>query len=78
MPALNVLGATMDQLLQVMVGNLRRGDVVSKYSGAQFVVMLPAANFEDSTMVMERIVSAFYRQHRRNFLKLSYRLRALD
>lgn len=77
-PALNVLGATMDQLLQVMVGNLRRGDVVSKYSGAQFVVMLPAANFEDSTMVMERIVSAFYRQHRRNFLKLSYRLRALD
>ena len=77
-PALNVLGATMDQLLQVMGGNLRRGDVVSKYSGAQFVVMLPAANFEDSTMVMERIVSAFYRQHRRNFLKLSYRLRALD
>ena len=77
-PALNVLGATMDQLLQVMVGNLRRGDVVSKYSGAQFVVMLPAANFEDSTMVMERIVSAFYRQHRRNFLKLSSRLRALD
>ena len=77
-PALNVLGATMDQLLQVMVGNLRRGDVVSKYSGAQFVVMLPAANFDDSTMVMERIVSAFYRQHRRNFLKLSYRLRALD
>ena len=76
-PALNVLGATMDQLLQVMVGNLRRGDVVSKYSGAQFVVMLPAANFEDSTMVMERIVSAFYRQDRRNFLKLSYRLRAL-
>ena len=51
---------------------------MSKYSGAQFVVMLPAANFEDSTMVMERIVSAFYRQHRRNFLKLSYRLRALD
>ena len=40
--------------------------------------MLPAANFENSTMVMERVVSSFYRQHRRNFLNLSYKIRALD
>ena len=78
MPPLTVLAATMDQLQEVLTGSLRRGDVVSKYSGAQFVVMLPAANFENSTMVMERVVSAFYRQHRRNFLKLSYKIRALD
>lgn len=68
----------MDQLLEVLVHNLRRGDVVSKYSGAQYVVMLPAANFEDSTMVVERIVNAFYRQHRRNFLKITYRIRELS
>lgn len=49
-PPLGVLNTTMDQLLEVLVHNLRRGDVVSKYSGAQYVVMLPAANFEDSTM----------------------------
>ena len=78
MPPLSVLAATMDQLQEVLTGSLRRGDVVSKYSGAQFVVMLPAANFENSTMVMERVVSSFYRQHRRNFLKLSYKIRALD
>ena len=60
-PPLGVLNTTMDQLLEVLVHNLRRGDVVSKYSGAQYVVMLPAANFEDSTMVVERIVNAFYR-----------------
>ena len=77
-PPLGVLSTTMDQLLDVLVHNLRRGDVVSKYSGAQYVVMLPSANFEDGTMVMERIVSAFYRQHRRNFLKLSYRIRELE
>ena len=52
--------------------------MVSRYSGAQYVVMLPAANFEDSAMVMERIVSAFYRQHRRSFLKISYRIRELE
>lgn len=77
-PALNVLGITMDQLLDVLIAGLRRGDVISKYSGAQYVVMLPSANFEDSTMVIDRVVSAFYRQHRRNFLKLSYKIRALD
>ena len=77
-PPLGVLNTTMDQLLEVLVHNLRRGDVVSKYSGAQYVVMLPAANFEDSTMVVERIVNAFYRQHRRNFLKITYRIHELS
>ena len=78
MPELGVLNTTMDQLLAVLSGGLRRGDVVSRYSGSQYVVMLPAANFEDSTMVMERIISVFYRQHRRNFLKISYRIRELE
>jgi hypothetical protein len=42
-PPLGVLNITMDQLLEVLVQNLRRGDVISKYSGAQYVVMLPSA-----------------------------------
>lgn len=77
-PPLGILNTTMDQLLEILTGNLRRGDVVSRYSAAQYVVMLPAANFEDSTMVMDRIVTAFYRQHRRNYLKLSYKIRELE
>lgn len=60
MPQLKVLSNTMDQLLDVLVNNLRRGDVVSKFSGAQYVIMLPAANYEDSNMVMDRVVRAFY------------------
>ena len=78
MPELGALNNTMDQLLAILTNGLRRGDVVSRYSGAPYVVMLPAANFEDSAMVMERIVSAFYRQHRRSFLKISYRIRELE
>lgn len=77
-PPLGILNTTMDQLLEILACNLRRGDVVSRYSAAQYVVMLPAANFEDSTMVMDRIVTAFYRQHRRNYLKLSYKIRELE
>ena len=77
-PPLKVLSSTMEQLQDVLVRSLRRGDVVSKFSGAQFVVMLPAANFEDSNMVMDRVVNAFYQQHRRNFLKLTVRVRELE
>src|SRR5699024_7277404 len=40
---LNVLNQTMDQLLEVIAGRLRRGDVVSRFSGAQYVLMLPGA-----------------------------------
>ena len=41
-------------------------------------ILLPAANFEDSNMVMDRVVNAFYQQHRRNFLKLTVRVRELE
>lgn len=77
-PPLNVLNTTMDHLIQELIGGLRRGDVVSRYSGAQYVVLLPSANFEDSNMVMDRIIGSFYHQHRRNFLKLSWKVRELE
>ena len=77
-PELGALNTTMDKLLDVIVGCLRRGDVVARYSGSQYVILLPAANFEDSTMVMERIITTFNRQYRRNFLKLAYRIREMD
>ena len=78
MPALKQLNITMDQLLVALQTHLRSGDVVSRYSAVQYVVMLPAANFEDSQKVMERIVAAFYRQHRHNFLKITYKIRELE
>ena len=77
-PALDLLGEAMDRLRDVLVDNLRRGDVVSKYSGAQFVIMLPSANLEDSGMVLERISAAFTRQRRYTLFKLSYKIRELE
>lgn len=77
-PALKQLNMTMDQLLVALKAQLRSGDVISRYSAMQYVVMLPAANFEDSNKVMERVVSAFYRQHRHNFLKITYKIREVE
>lgn len=77
-PELGVLSETMQQLREVILGSLRRGDVVAKYSGAQYVIMLPAANLEDSEMVMQRVVNAFYKKHRKTLLKINVRIRALE
>ena len=77
-PSFKVLNATMDQLLRELLDGLRRGDVVSRYSGAQYVVLLPYANYEDSNMVMERIINTFYRQNRLNVLKLTGKVRELE
>ncbi|MDR0469375.1 MAG: winged helix-turn-helix domain-containing protein [Peptococcaceae bacterium] len=77
-PTLTLLNKTMEQVLSVLEFCLRRGDVVARYSGAQYVLMLPTANFEDATMVMERIVSTFSHRNRKSFLKLNYKIQQLD
>ncbi len=77
-PSLKVLNKTMDQLKEVIEQTLRSGDVVARYSGAQYVIMLPCANLEDSDTVIARILSRFRRRHRVNRLKISSRIREIE
>ena len=77
-PALKSLNKTMDQLQEVIAQTLRNGDVVARYSSAQYVVMLPGASLEDSEMVVGRLLSKFRRRHRVNRLKISSRIREIE
>lgn len=77
-PELSLLNPAMDQLLEAIKLSLRKGDVVSRYSGMQYVVMLPALTYEDGELVMNRIVNNFYKQIRRKPVKLHYRLQQLE
>lgn len=74
LPSLNKLDAAMKRLLDAINDSLRRGDVVSKYSGAQYVILLPDINYEDGSMVMERIIKKYYQANRRSVLHLKYKL----
>lgn len=76
-PTLELLNPTMDQLLEIIKASLRKGDAVARYSGAQYVIMLPALTFEDGRIVMDRIVSNFYRRYKKQFLKIHYKLQQL-
>lgn len=57
------LDGVLEKLPPLLRGNLRRGDVISRCSVSQFVIMLPQANYENSCMVAERLTGAFYRRY---------------
>ena len=53
----------MHQLGETIRKNLRRGDTFSRCSVSQYIIMLPKANYENSTMVCRRLISAFHKAH---------------
>ncbi|MDR1116904.1 MAG: hypothetical protein LBL09_01480 [Oscillospiraceae bacterium] len=77
-PELDILNKTMGRLLEVITQTLRKGDVVSRYSGAQYVFLLPTASYENAEMVMRRILRGFARQYPRDKLKIGYKLRQIE
>ena len=57
------LDCAMDNLQAVTMRNLRLGDVVSRCTLSQLIVMLPQANYENSCMVCRRVIGAFTRKY---------------
>ena len=72
------LNKAMDDLVFAVNDTLRKGDVYSRYSVSQYVLLLPSASFENVEMVMKRISSAFYRRHIKKDFTLSYKMLPLD
>jgi tetratricopeptide (TPR) repeat protein len=67
----------MDHLESVICSGLRRTDVVSRCSVSQFVLLLPMSNFENSGMVSNRLIKAFYRQYPHSPAKIEYTVHPL-
>lgn len=57
------MSLAMDNLEKLMAQVLRKGDVITRCSASQFLLMLPSANYENSGMVCRRVVSAFERKY---------------
>lgn len=60
------LAHIMEQLHNLISEELRTGDIASSCSASQYILMLVQANYENSRMVCERIVKAFFRLHPRS------------
>lgn len=66
------LKVCVDNLKTLICAMLRQGDVLSMCSPSQFVLMLPNANRENSEIVLNRLIKAFFRQYPHSPAKLSY------
>ena len=68
----------MKKLSESVKRSLRSGDIYSRYSAAQYVILLPQASYENSYMVMERIVKSYKQDHSHSPAKLSYVIQEVD
>lgn len=66
------LEQSMDRLDDHIRLSLRRGDVYTQCSMNQYIIMLREANYDNSCMVAQRIVTAFNSAHPRSSASLSY------
>lgn len=67
-----IMNRAVDNLLEKIRQSLRGGDVASRCSVSQVIIMLPQANYENSCMVCERIIRMFYAAHPHSTAQLSY------
>lgn len=71
------LDPAMNNLQVLVQSNLRRGDVIARCSISQYIILLPQANYENSRMVADRLVSAFYRRYPHSPARLRYTVQPL-
>lgn len=72
------LNSVMEKLKNVIYTSLRRSDIFTRYSIAQYLIMLPAASFENSCMVMRRLTGRFKSLYPKVHVSLQYKLLPLD
>ncbi|MDD2955503.1 MAG: BTAD domain-containing putative transcriptional regulator [Oscillospiraceae bacterium] len=77
-PQVRTLTQVMNLLQEVSLRSLRKGDVVSRFSGTQFVLMLPTMTFENGEVVLKRILENFYRRYKGPSVKIHTKLQPLD
>ena len=72
------LDTAMDNLQELLIRSLRRGDIVTKCSISQLIIMLPQANYENSCAVCQRILKAFNRQYPHSPAEIHYSVQPLE
>lgn len=62
----------MEKLKDIIMSTLRRGDAITRFSGTQYLLLLPHANYENGGMVLNRLISRFKRAHPNSQVRLQY------
>lgn len=62
-PPKALLNNAMGKLLVTVNQSLRRGDVYTRYSASQYIIMLQSITYENAEMVAERILKRFKKEY---------------
>jgi len=71
------LTTCITNLIEVLCGNLRSGDIVSMCTASQFVLLLPNADTDNAQVALERIKKIFYRQYPHTPAKLTCYIKSI-
>lgn len=72
------LTSTMDKLMNTIGCALRHGDVYTRFSISQFLVLLPCVTLENGEMVMERIIRRFHHDYPRSTAIVHYSVQPIE
>ena len=72
------LNQVMKWFGEVILTNLRMGDVISRCSTCQYIILLSDANYENSCMVCQRLIAAFHRQHPHSSAEIHFMVQHLN
>ncbi len=78
LPKSAVLSRAMGHLGDATTNSLRHGDVYTRYSVSQYLVLLPSATYENGKMVMQRIIRNYKKAYIRKELTVHYTLQAVS
>ncbi len=67
----NIMANAMDELGNAIRRSLRRGDVYSRFSICQYLILLPTDSSENANVVLDRILRTFKREYTRKDLNIN-------
>ena len=70
--------AVMEDLIEILRTNLRKGDTITHFSPTILALLLPTVNYTTGNMVMERIKHVFYRTYPTSSVAFNYRVGPLS
>lgn len=71
---LDIIGGSMEILQNVFQSSLRSSDILCQYSGSQFLIMLPACQYENVLMVMDRVQRNYYASNKKSKVRIQYNI----
>lgn len=77
-PKIEVVSKSTKELQESIRICLRRGDVFTKYSVSQFLIMLPNITIEDSDVVINRVIKHFKKNNMRLPVNINYKIQPLE